>query len=189
MQAYGEAHPDAEKPAVRWLPFQLNPDIPESGMSRQDYIAMKFGPGGKGKYEQIAAIGRQVGLDMAFDKIQVQPNTVNAHRLMHYAGEQGRQDAMAEALFRAYFVEGRNLTDLDALADVAAGAGFDRAVIAAYLASPADRELVERSDTKLRAGGIQGVPFFIFNRKVGVSGAQEADVLVRAMAESLGGAD
>ena len=185
MSAYGEAHPDAGKPAVRWLPFQLNPDIPEGGMSRQDYIAMKFGRGGKGKYEQIAAVGRQVGLDMAFDKIQVQPNTVKSHRLMHYAGEQGRQGEMAEALFRAYFVEGRNLTDPDALADVAAGAGLDRAAVAAYLASPADRELVERSDMKLRAGGVQGVPFFIFNHKVAVSGAQEAEVLLQAIEQSL----
>jgi predicted DsbA family dithiol-disulfide isomerase len=170
---------------VSWLPFQLNPDIPAGGMPRQDYIAMKFGPGGRGKYEQIAAVGRQVGLELAFDKIKVQPNTVNAHCLMNYAGDRGRQDEMAEALFRGYFTEGADLTDNDTLADLAASAGLEREAVAAYLASGADRERIENADMKLRAGGIQGVPFFIFNRKVGVSGAQDAEVLLQAMRQSL----
>lgn len=185
MRAYQEQHPDAETPAVSWLPFQLNPDIPAGGMPRQDYIAMKFGPGGKGKYDRVAAVGREVGLDLAFDKIKVQPNTIDAHRLLQYAGERGRQDEMAEALFRAYFVEGVDLTDRAALADVAASAGLERDAVAAYLASGADRDTITNADVKLRTGGIQGVPFFIFNRKVGVSGAQESEVLLQAMLQSL----
>jgi predicted DsbA family dithiol-disulfide isomerase len=170
---------------VRWLPFQLNPDIPQEGMPRQDYIARKFGGGGNSRYARVAAVGREVGIDFAFDKIAVQPNTVNAHRLMHYAATQGREDAVAEALFKAYFIDGANLTDLETLADVGARGGLPREAIAAYLASDADRELVLGADIEARNAGVQGVPFFIFNRKVAVSGAHEAETLLQAMEQAL----
>lgn len=169
---------------MRWLPFQLNPDIPEGGMSRQAYIERKFGPGGN-KYERVAAVGRQVGIDFAFDRILVQPNTVDAHRLLRYADAQSRQDEMAEALFRAYFIEGGNIADRNALADIAARAGFDRAAVAAYLASDADREQVRAADIEARSNGVEGVPFFIFNRKIGVSGAQEPETLLQAMVQAV----
>lgn len=170
---------------MRWLPFQLNPDIPEGGMPRREYIERKFGPGGKGKYDRVAAIGKQVGIDFEFDKIQVQPNTINVHRLMHYAGERQRQDEMAETLFRAYFIEGENLADLDTLADIAARAGLDREAAAQYLASDADRDLIRSADVEARNAGIGGVPFFIFNRKVGVSGAHEPESLLQAMLQAI----
>lgn len=185
MNLYRERFPDAEEPAVRWLPFQLNPDIPGGGMPRQEYIERKFGPGGRGRYDRVAAVGREVGIDFAFDKIQVQPNTINVHRLMHYAGAQQRQDEMAEALFRAYFIEGENLADSDTLADIAARAGFDRAAVAEYLASDADRDLIQSADIEARNAGVQGVPFFIFNRKVGVSGAHEPEALLQAMLQAI----
>jgi predicted DsbA family dithiol-disulfide isomerase len=114
----------------------------------------------------------------------VQPNTVKAHRLMHHAGELGKQDAMAEALFRAYFVEGANLTDDATLAEYAAQAGLDRKEILAYLATDSDVDLIHSADVEARQVGISGVPFFIFNRTVGVSGAQEPDVLLQAMEQA-----
>lgn len=169
---------------MRWLPFQLNPDLPESGISRADYLQRKFGSPNR-SYAQVAAVGKTVGLAFAFDKIKLQPNTVNAHRLMHYAGEQGRQDETAEELFRAYFIEGANLTDIGTLADVGVRAGLERSVLADYLASDADRELVQAGDVEARSGGINGVPYFIFNRKVGVSGAQEPEVLLQAMLQAM----
>ena len=170
---------------MRWLPFQLNPDIPDGGMPRQAYIERKFGPGGRNKYERVAAVGKQVGIDFAFDRIQVQPNTVDAHRLLHYADMQSRQDEMAEALFRAYFIEGGNIADRNTLADIAARAGFDRAAVAEYLASDTDREQVQAADVEARSNGVEGVPFFIFNHKIGVSGAQEPETLLQAMVQSL----
>lgn len=170
---------------MRWLPFQLNPDLPESGLSRAEYLQRKFGTPNH-SYARVAAVGEAVGIRFAFDKIQVQPNTVNAHRLMHYAGEQGRQDETAEELFRAYFIEGANLTDIGTLADSGERAGLERSALADYLASDADRELVQSADIEARSGGINGVPFFIFNRKVGVSGAHEAEVLLQAMLQALG---
>jgi predicted DsbA family dithiol-disulfide isomerase len=186
LSLYRERFPDADEPAVRWLPFQLNPDIPAGGMSRQDYIVRKFGPGGRNKYDRVAAVGREVGISFEFDKIQIQPNTVNAHRLIHHAGELQRQDEVAEALFHAYFVAGENLADLNTLADIGARAGLDRAELAAYLASDADEELVQSADSEARNAGVQGVPFFIFNHTIGVSGAQEAETLLQAMLQAIG---
>jgi predicted DsbA family dithiol-disulfide isomerase len=169
---------------VRWLPFQLNPDLPENGIPREEYVARKFGTRGKGVNTRVTAAGAQVGIPFAYEKMLVQPNTFNSHRLMHYAERAGKQDALAEELFRAHFLEGTNLTDRDALADVAARAGLDRGEVAAYLGSDADRDLVEQADAEARAAGIGGVPFFIFNRKVGISGAQDADVLLDAMEQA-----
>jgi len=170
---------------VRWLPFQLNPDLPETGISREDYVARKFGTRGKGVNARVTAAGAQVGIPFAYEKMQVQPNTLNAHRLLHLAERADRQDAMAEELFRAHFIEGANLTDKNVLADIAARAGLDREEVAAYLAGDAGRDAVERGDTEARAAGIGGVPFFIFNRKLGVSGAQDPQTLLEAMEEAI----
>ncbi|MBI2224589.1 MAG: DsbA family oxidoreductase [Betaproteobacteria bacterium] len=165
LELYRERAPDAKEPAVRWLPFQLNPDLPESGIPRAEYLQRKFGSPNH-SYARVAA--------------------VNAHRLLHYADQQGRQDEVSEVLFRAYFIEGANITDIDTLADVGERAGLQRNALADYLASDADRELVQAADIEARGGGINGVPYFIFNRKVGVSGAQEAEVLLQAMLQAAG---
>ena len=170
---------------MRWLPFQLNPDLPSEGIPRVDYIARKFGARGKGNYDRVSKVGESVGIPFAFDKIEVQPNTVNAHRLLHYAEQQGKQDAVAEVLFEAYFINGANLTDVDALADVAAKGGLDRAQARAWLASDAERDVVVGADVEARNAGISGVPFFIFNRAIGVSGAQEPDALLSAMLQAM----
>lgn len=172
---------------MRWLPFQLNPDIPAGGMPRREYIERKWGAGrGPEVYARVAAAGAGVGLPLAFENISVQPNTLEAHRLLNYAEQHGRQDEMAEALFKAYFVDGENLTDPAVLADLGARAGLDRDAVTAYLASDADRSLIAQADVEARTAGIGGVPFFIFNRKVGVSGAQEADALLQAMEQASG---
>ena len=168
---------------MRWLPFQLNPGLPEEGIARSEYLRRKFGNPNR-SYANVAAAGASVGIPFAFDRIAVQPNTVNAHRLMHYADQRGRQDEMAEELFRAYFIEGANLADPAVLADIGARAGFEREALAAYLASDADRDLIARADIEARNAGIGGVPFFIFDRRIGVSGAQEPDTLLDAMVQA-----
>jgi predicted DsbA family dithiol-disulfide isomerase len=180
---YKEQAPDEEPPAVRWLPFQLNPDLPEEGISRQAYIERKWGKAGN-KYERVAGVGREVGIDFAFDDIKVQPNTVNSHRLMRYGAKNGREDQVAESLFAAYFKEGANLTDKKTLADIGVRAGLERAALEAYLASDEDKDEILRSDVEAREGGVNGVPFFIFNRKVAVSGAHEPETLLKAMLDS-----
>jgi predicted DsbA family dithiol-disulfide isomerase len=170
---------------VRWLPFQLNPDLPASGLPRKEYIERKWGAGrGPEVYARVAGVGREVGVPFAFENITVQPNTLDSHRLLTYADREGRQNAVAEELFKAYFVEGRDLTDASTLADIASRSGLDRDAAAAYLASDTDRDLVGQADLEAREAGIGGVPFFIFNRKVGVSGAQGAEVLLQAMEQA-----
>jgi predicted DsbA family dithiol-disulfide isomerase len=181
---YQERLPDAEKPAVRWLPFQLNPDLPEAGIPRKEYLERKFGPGHSHSYARVAGVGREVGIDFAFDRITVQPNTLKAHRLMIYGAKQGREDEVAEHLFRAYFLEGANLTDQAALASVGERVGLDRAALAAYLASEDGREEVLRADREARQAGINGVPCFIFNRRTAVSGAQAPEMLLQAMLDA-----
>ena len=170
---------------MRWLPFQLNPDLPENGIPREEYVARKFGARGKSVYERVTLAGRQVGIPFAYEKMTVQPNTLHAHRLMLYAERAEKQDELAEELFRAHFIEGASLADRETLADIAARAGLDRKSAAAYLASDEDRSLIEQADIEARTTGINGVPFFIFNRKIGISGAQDAEVLLEAMEQVL----
>ncbi len=166
---------------MRWLPFQLNPDLPEAGIPRQEYLERKFGPGPSHSSARVAGVGREVGIDFAFDHITVQPNTLKAHRLMLYGAKQGREDAVAEQLFRAYFLEGVNLTDTAALARVGERAGLERAALAAYLASDDGREDVRRADLEARQAGVNGVPCFLFNCRTAVSGAQAPETLLQAM--------
>ena len=170
---------------MRWLPFQLNPDLPEAGIPREDYVARKFGARGKGVNERVTMAGRQVGIPFAYEKMEVQPNTLNAHRLLCFAERAGKQNELAEELFHAHFTEGANLTDRETLADIAARSGLDRKAVAYYLASDQDRDTIARADVEARGAGIGGVPFFIFNRKIGVSGAQDPDTLLQAMEQAL----
>ena len=170
---------------MRWLPFQLNPDLPEAGIPREEYVARKFGGRGKGMYDRVTMVGRQVGIPFAYDKMTIQPNTLNAHRLMLFAERAGRQDELAEQLFLAHFTEGAVIAEREALADIAARAGLDCKAAAEFLASEADRDTVAQADVEARSAGIGGVPFFIFNRKIGVSGAQDPETLVDAMEQAL----
>jgi predicted DsbA family dithiol-disulfide isomerase len=182
LEIWRTKHPD-ETPTVRWHPFQLNPQLPATGVPRRQYLENKFGGPERAKeiYARVTAAGKRAGIDFAFDNIQVQPNTVDAHRLLHYAGENDKQDAMAEAIFRRYFVEGADLSDKETLADIAQQAGMNREEAAAYLAGDTDGALIEEQDRRARAIGVEGVPFFIFNQRVALSGAQPPEVIVEAM--------
>ncbi len=169
---------------MRWLPFQLNPDLPESGIPRLEYIRRKFGDKDHSRYQRVANVGKTIGLDLQFEKITVQPNTVKAHRLLHHAGELGKQDAVAEILFRAYFIDGANLTDSAVLADYASQAGMDLDGTLQYLESGADADVIRSADIEARNAGVNGVPFFIFNKTIGMSGAQDPEVLLQAMQQA-----
>jgi predicted DsbA family dithiol-disulfide isomerase len=181
LALYARERPDASAPTVTWRPFQLNPGLPPEGMARADYVARKFGPRGGAVYDRVSAVGREVGIDFAFDRITRQPNTLAAHSLVELAGAQGRQDAVKEALFRAYFLDGVDLTARESLIAIATAAGLDRATVEAWLDDPQAREAAAAEDARAREIGIEGVPFFIFNGRLGVSGAQPAEVLFDAM--------
>lgn len=181
-------HAGEEQPVVRWHPFQLNPQLPASGIPRAEYVAAKFGGPQRAReiYARVANAGARAGIAFDFDRIPVQPNTLNAHRLIHHAGLSGRQDAMAEALFEAYFLQGADLSSDDSLADIAMRAGFDRKEISAYLARGEDKALVEDQDQHARSLGVEGVPFFIFNRRYALSGAQPAETILDTMMKAQG---
>jgi predicted DsbA family dithiol-disulfide isomerase len=185
LELYRERRPVAPAPAVTWHPFQLNPDMPAAGIDRDEYVKRKFGPGRAGQiYGRITAVGREVGIPFDFTKLTRQPNTLAAHSLVALAIDSGQQDAMVEALFRAFFLEGRDLTSADGLSEIAVGAGLDAGDVKAFLASEKARAHIEAEDKRAREIGVEGVPFFIFNKRIAVSGAQEPGVLLEAMLDA-----
>jgi len=186
LDTWRAAHPGDPEPVVRWLPFQLNPDIPAGGISRREHVELKNGPAGPDLEKQayVAALGKSLGLEFKLDKITVQPNTVDAHRLSGCAEGQGWQDAMVETLFKAFFVEGIDLNDHDALVSLATSVGFEWGQVAMYLGSDRDVHTVMQMELNARVAGIDIVPYFIFNGRVTVSGAHEVDVLLDAMAQA-----
>lgn len=178
------AHPDAAEPTVRWHPFQLNPDLPDEGMNRADYLREKFGASDPAAiYQRVSAAAHAVGLAPEFAKIARQPNTLRAHALI--AAAQGEaQQAIVERLFSAYFVEGADLTSREALAALARQAGLDDAAIRAALEDGDALERTRQAEVDARELGIGGVPFFVVDGKVGVSGAQGAEALLGAFAQA-----
>ena len=173
--------------AVRWHPFQLNPEMPANGIPRATYLAAKFGgtAGATEIYSRVRSVGAEVGIPFAFERIALQPNTLQAHRLIAWAQRRGDLDAtgdLVERLFHAYFVEGRLVGDRDELARIAASAGFDAAEVRALLESGEGSDEVAAEDREAREAGIQGVPFFIFNGGIAVSGAHDPPTLLDAIA-------
>jgi predicted DsbA family dithiol-disulfide isomerase len=183
LKLYEAKYPDRPAPVVTWHPYQLNPDLPREGIPRKDYIAQKFG-GRPYPNERLESIGTPLGIAFAFDKIVRQPNTLAAHSLIQRAGQTGGQAQMKEALLQAYFLNGADLTDEATLVRIAQSSGMDKDEAAACLDSEEARDMVSAEEDSARRIGVEGVPFFIFNRKLGVSGAQEADTLLGAMEES-----
>lgn len=171
---------------VTWRPFQLNPTMSLEGMDRTTYLRAKFGSlevFGRMK-EQLLASGVEEGIPFAFEKIQRTPNTFSAHRLVWYAAGHGQQDEVVETLFRAYFVEGNNIGDLETLAHAAAEAGLDRTEIEKFLASEKGVVEVKTEEAAGRRLGIRGVPYFVLNGSIAISGAQPPDIFVSALRQA-----
>jgi predicted DsbA family dithiol-disulfide isomerase len=173
--------------AVRWHPFQLNPDMPAGGMPRTSYLAAKFGGSDRAAeiYSRVRAVGAEVGIPFAFERIVIQPNTLQAHRLIAWAqarGDLGAVGALVEGLFHAYFIDGSFLGQREELVRTAAAAGFDPAEVRAVLASDEGSDVVAAEDREARSVGVQGVPFFIFNGRIAVSGAHDPPTLLDAIA-------
>ncbi len=159
---------------VRWHPFQLNPQMPREGMSRRAYRTAKFGSWERSLAldAQVREAGRGEGIDFAFEKQERTPNTFDAHRLIGLADREEVQDAVVEALFRAYFTEGRDVGERRTLLDIVARAGLDRVMAAAMLDDGEGLEAIRAAEERARRAGVQGVPFFMINGEVALSGAQ-----------------
>jgi predicted DsbA family dithiol-disulfide isomerase len=170
------------QPALRWLPFELNPDLPAGGLPRAEYRRAKFGSAERAKQldARVAAEGRTVGIEFAFERMERTPNTRAAHELIDLAQRQGKANGVVDALFRAYFEEARDIGEATVLADIAA-----RHDVSGW-PGQARREEVGALEDEVRGLGISAVPTFIFERKFGVSGAQPPEHLAQAIRQALG---
>ena len=170
---------------VHWRPFQLDPTIPPEGKDRKRYMIDKFGSEERIRpaHERLEALGEAVGIDFAFDAIKISPNTLDAHRLIRWAGAAGEdvQNRLTRQLFKLYFEQGANIGDHAVLIEAAREAGMDASVVATLLPTDADVEAVRTEIATASRMGITGVPCFLLEGKYAVMGAQDADTLADAI--------
>ena len=191
----GKAHLDRALAAapdhpfvIEWHPFQLNPDMPAGGMDRRAYLEGKFGgkEGAVKAYAPVVEHAEAAGLKMNFEGMQRTPNTLNAHRLIDWAGIEGRQTAAVSALFKAYFVDTRDIGDAEVLADIADSIEMDASVVARLLATEEDMQDIRDRDAHSRFMGVNSVPTFIVGGKHAVPGAQPPDLWAKVIQEVSG---
>lgn len=170
---------------IEWHPFQLNPDLPKTGADRRDYLEAKFGGqmAAAKAYLAVQQAAEAAGVDFNIEKIERQPNTLDSHRLIHWAGLEGVQTPVVSGLFRAYFRDGRDIGQPAVLADIAADAGMDRDVVLRLLASDADRDDIAARDLDARKKGVRAVPTFLIARHYVVSGAQPPELWEQVAAD------
>jgi predicted DsbA family dithiol-disulfide isomerase len=169
--------------ALRWRPFQLQPDMPAGGRDFREVLERKFGGWDRARrmFDRIRELGSELGLTFDFDAIEAAPNTADAHRLVLWAQNRGRGDATATALFRAYFSKGRNVSDADVLVDCAAAAGLDADAARTLLDGTDYADAVRESQAQAQRRGITGVPCYVFGDRHAVTGAQPTEVFVEAL--------
>ncbi len=170
---------------IEWHPFQLNPDMPDAGMDRREYLERKFGgkDGAVRAYAPVVEHAENAGLKIDFEGMKRTPNTLDAHRLIHWAGIEGKQNAVVDALFNAYFVEARDIGDREVLADIADSVGMDAAVVMKLLQSESDREDIRTRDSHSREMGVNSVPTFIVANQHAVPGAQPPELWGKVISE------
>jgi predicted DsbA family dithiol-disulfide isomerase len=168
---------------VIWRPYRLDPSIPREGVDRRAYLKAKFGdsPRTSAMGDAIRSEGASEGITFAFDKIAKSPNTLDSHRLIRWAASAGVQNDVVDRLFQAYFLEGQDIGSSAVLSAVAGKAGMDGELVGKLLSGDADLESVEREAGLANEMGITGVPTFIFESKFMISGAREAELLVRVI--------
>jgi len=186
LEAAIRASGDHTPIAVRWRPFQLDPSIPAEGLDRRAYMKAKFKDEARlaAVHDRLTDMGKEVGIAYAFDRIERAPNTLDAHRLIRWAAVGDHQDAVVDRLFRLYFEEGRDIGDRKLLVEVARDAGMDVPIVEKLMASDDDLDAVQAEIAQAQAVGVSGVPFFIFASRFGVPGAQDADVLAKAIVQA-----
>ncbi len=174
---------------IEWHPFQLNPDMPTDGMDRQAYLTAKFGAQADDVYGRIGEAGAAAGLNLKLNDIPRTPNTIDAHRLIHWSGLEGRQTAAVSRLFKAYFEEAQDIGERAVLLDIAEGIGLDRAMTERLLASDADVEDIRARDAHARERGVTGVPTFVIANQHVVPGAQPVELWTKVMDELMAAAE
>lgn len=178
----------AQPAQVLWRPFELNPTMPKEGLDRRTYLEAKFGGAEalQAMEDRVAQAGDAEGIEFAFDRIARTPNTFDAHRLIWFAGQQGCQDEVVEALFYSYFTLGRDIGNLDSLTEVAADSGLNRKEVRVFLANDRAVQEVRAEEAAGHRLGIHGVPYFLLNGSLSISGAQPPDIFVSALQQARG---
>ena len=168
---------------LMWRPFMLNPEMPPDGMERDAYMLHKFGSESRVRRLQgaLEATGQSEEIDFHFDSIQHTPSTVSAHRLVNYGEDFGVAEPIVDALFRAYFQEGRDIGDLDELSAIGRSVGLESSMLDMYLDSSADIFWVREQNAQAHRLGINGVPCFLVDGTLALQGAQPPEILARLL--------
>ena len=172
---------------VRWRPFQLDATLPKEGKDRAQYLSDKFGGDAQAAeiYSRIAAAGEEEGIPFAFERIEVSPNTIDAHRVIRWAAVEHCQDDVVEQLFQAYFLDGRNIGDHETLVDIADSAGLRGEIVRELLPTDSERESVEQEIASAQEIGVTGVPTFIIDERYAVVGAQSTETILKAIHQAV----
>jgi predicted DsbA family dithiol-disulfide isomerase len=180
-----EALRDTYTFALEYHPFELNPEMPVTGVDQKEYFAQKFGSESRYRQltEHVTQVAAQEGLRFDFSRQKVAPNTRKAHILLQLAKLDGRQPELMEALFKAYFTDGVDLSNDENLVSLAVNAGLDKLRVYAVLNDPQAAEQISGAERELSKLGISGVPFYIINNQYGVSGAQPTETFINAFTE------
>lgn len=167
----------------RWRPFQLRPEMPESGLPWAEFAREKFGgeKNARPAFEQVTQLGAEEGIRFDFGRVASAPNTVDAHRLILHAAESYRQWNMANALFEAYFTRGKNLNHPEDLTEAAVEAGLDAKEVRGFLEGGGLHAEVWQTQEDPSRLGATGVPFYVFDGRYALSGAQPVEVLLKAL--------
>lgn len=170
---------------VEWHPFQLNPDMPPEGMDRNAYMTAKFGSRENilRIHAPLLAQADKAGITFDLPAVKRAPNTLDAHRLIHWAGLEGRQTPVVSALFRAYWRDGRDIGDMAVLADIAGEAGLDRGMMLRLLEGDGDRDELAARMHHSRSRGVQSVPTFILANQHALQGAQPTELWLNVVDE------
>ena len=175
---------------VSWYPYQLNPDMPQQGMSFDEYLARRFGNPANIQpvLNTLVAEGKRENIEFRFDKLTHVPNTLPAHQLMHLAEVEGKdQSTLAEDLLAAFFTRGANIGDTDVLASVAGRHGLDADAVTRVVNDDQVRQIVLSREAQVRSSGMSGVPGYLLNRRLLVVGAQDKDTLINAFDRAMFG--
>ncbi|WP_036258334.1 DsbA family oxidoreductase [Methylocapsa aurea] len=170
---------------IRWYPYQLDPDMAAQGQDRRAYLEAKFGAETEATLARPAEMAREFGLELAFNKIQRQPNTFDAHRLIRFAYGFGVQTQIVERLFQAFFLQGLDIGDRTVLIAVAAKSRLDPALVEAFLNGSEDAAALRQEMADIRASGVHEVPRFTFAGKQDIVGLKPAEEFADALFNSI----
>lgn len=171
------------------LPFQLNPDMPLEGMDRIQYIKKKFGSieNAKPMYDNMILQGQQENLEIKLDKIKKTPNTVKSHLLIDYAKLNKVENEVMDSIFESYFFKAKDIGDENVLLEIGKKHDLDIKGLEKFITQKENLQKIDKLDTIAKQMGISGVPFYIFNDKISISGAETVENLTQAINKSLNG--